>query len=55
MCKTSSPDARGNTLRNEDVDPIERSDAHGGWDPGVMRRLPYFDLDYVKRSLERAA
>lgn len=36
---------------HEDVDPIERSDAHGGWDPGWLRALPYFDFDYVRAGL----
>lgn len=44
----------GRLVCHEDVDPIERSDAHGGWDPGVMRTLPYFDLEYVKRGLASA-
>lgn len=38
-------------LGHEDVDPIERSDAHGGWDPGWLRSLPYFDMDYVRAGL----
>lgn len=36
---------------HEDVDPIERSDAGGGWDPGWLRAAPYFDLDYVRRGI----
>jgi hypothetical protein len=43
--------AGGRLVCHEDVDPIERSDAHGGWDPGVMRRLPYFDLEYIQSEL----
>lgn len=45
----------GRLVCHEDVDPIERSDAHGGWDPGVMRDKPYFDLEYVKRGLLSAS
>lgn len=36
---------------HEDVDPIERSDKLGGWDPGFMRAVPYFDFDYVRRGI----
>lgn len=36
---------------HEDVDPIERSDAHGGWDPGAMRPDPFFDFDYVRHGI----
>jgi hypothetical protein len=41
----------GRLLGHEDVDPIERSDNLGGWDPGAMRAAPYFDFDYVKRGI----
>jgi hypothetical protein len=41
----------GRLLGHEDVDPIVRSDAHGGWDPGAMRTLPYFDFEYVKQGI----
>jgi hypothetical protein len=37
-------------LGHEDVDPIERSDAGGGWDPGWLRNAPYFDFDFVRSS-----
>jgi hypothetical protein len=37
-------------LGHEDVDPIERQDAGGGWDPGRLRAAPYFDFDYVRSS-----
>ena len=36
---------------HEDVDPIERYDTKGGWDPGWLREAPYFDFGYVRRSL----
>lgn len=35
-------------LGHEDVDPIERHDAGGGWDPGFLRLAPYFDLTFVR-------
>jgi hypothetical protein len=38
-------------LGHEDVDPIERYDPKGGWDPGWLREAPYFDFDYVRRAL----
>lgn len=36
---------------HEDVDPIERSDAGGGWDPGWLRASPYFDFQYVRDGI----
>lgn len=38
----------GRLLGHEDVDPIERSDKGGGWDPGYLRVAPYFDFKYVR-------
>lgn len=38
-------------LGHEDVDPIERSDAGGGWDPGFLRASPYFDFNYVRAGV----
>ena len=38
-------------LGHEDVDPIERSDARGGWDPGWLRAAPYFDFAYVRSGI----
>jgi hypothetical protein len=35
-------------LGHEDVDPLERSDAGGGWDPGYLRASPYFDFGFVR-------
>lgn len=44
--------AQGNRLvGHEDVDPIERSDALGGWDPGWLRAKPYFDFQYVRTAI----
>jgi len=28
---------------HEDLEPLERWDAHGGWDPGALRENPWFD------------
>lgn len=36
---------------HEDVDPIQRSDAHGGWDPGDLRAHIYFDMGYVRERI----
>lgn len=36
---------------HEDVDPIERSDQYGGWDPGQNRSARYFDLSYVRTQI----
>jgi len=38
-------------LGHEDVDPIERHDSKGGWDPGWLRASPYFDFDYVRSRI----
>jgi hypothetical protein len=46
--------ARGPRLvGHEDVQPIERHDAGGGWDPGWLRAAPYFDFEYVRQALAR--
>lgn len=39
-------------LGHEDVDPINRSDKEGGWDPGNLRARPYFDFPYVRSRLD---
>ncbi len=36
---------------HEDVDPIERSDPRGGWDPGFLRAAPFFDFNYVRAGV----
>lgn len=41
----------GRLVGHEDVDPIERSDKLGGWDPGFMRPAPYFDFEYVRSGI----
>lgn len=48
------PDGWARTSRlvgHEDVDPLNRSDAGGGWDPGYLRAQQYFDFDYVRSSV----
>ncbi len=36
---------------HEDVDPINRDDARGGWDPGYLRQAPWFDFAYVRKAV----
>ncbi len=38
----------GRLVGHEDVNPLERSVASGGWDPGALRDVPQFDWDYVR-------
>lgn len=38
-------------LGHEDVQPIERHNAGGGWDPGALREKPFFDFAYVRNRL----
>jgi hypothetical protein len=33
---------------HEDLNPIRRHDAGGGWDPGDLRASPYIDMDYIR-------
>lgn len=40
-------------LGHEDLTPISRCDAKGGWDPGFLREVPYFDWNYVYEEIER--
>ena len=40
----------GRLVGHEDVDPLNRSDKLGGWDPGWLRPRPYFDFEYVRRQ-----
>lgn len=35
-------------LSHEAVNPIERYDSAGGWDPGWIRAVPFFDMRYVQ-------
>lgn len=41
----------GRLVGHEDVDPLNRSDTIGGWDPGFIRPAPYFDFDYVRAGI----
>jgi N-acetyl-anhydromuramyl-L-alanine amidase AmpD len=36
---------------HEDVQPIQRQDRGGGWDPGSLRERPYFDFEFVRAAL----
>lgn len=38
-------------LGHEDVSPLPRHDAGGGWDPGWLRAAPYFDWSHVVRQV----
>jgi hypothetical protein len=38
---------------HEDLTPLSRHDDRGGWDPGYLRELPYFDWDYVYEQIEQ--
>jgi hypothetical protein len=37
-------------LGHESLNPIERHDSGGGWDPGWLRADPYVDMDYIRGS-----
>jgi hypothetical protein len=41
-------------LGHEDVQPIDRDDKEGGWDPGFLRLYPYFNFEYVRAGAELA-
>ena len=36
---------------HEDVGLLDRCDAAGGWDPGALRVVPYFDMRWVRERL----
>ena len=38
-------------LGHEDVQPMNRDDSRGGWDPGWLREKPYFNFAYVRGML----
>lgn len=40
----------GTLVGHEDVNPLERSDAGGGWDPGAMRQAPRFDWARIRAA-----
>ena len=38
-------------LGHEDVQPLQRQNAGGGWDPGTLRAAPYWDCEYVRAGI----
>ncbi len=38
-------------LGHEDVNPIDRHDNGGGWDPGSLRDHPWFDFAFVRAAI----
>lgn len=42
-----SPKSQVRLLGHEDVNPMDRFDTGGGWDPGGCRNTPYFDWKKV--------
>lgn len=36
---------------HEDVNPIQRSQSAGGWDPGFLRDQPWFDMRWVRTHI----
>lgn len=43
--------ATGRLACHEDVSPLSRTTASGGWDPGVVRAAPWFDWAYVMEEI----
>lgn len=41
----------GRLVGHEDIQPLNRHDKRGGWDPGYLRAAPYFDFAYVRKAL----
>lgn len=41
----------GRLVGHEDVNPIRRSDAGGGWDPGALRAVPRWDWNRVMKQI----
>lgn len=39
---------RTRVFGHEDLNPIRRHDAGGGWDPGFLRAQPYFDMNAIR-------
>jgi hypothetical protein len=39
---------RTRVFGHEDLNPIRRHDAGGGWDPGFLRARPYFDMEQIR-------
>ena len=47
--------AEGNRLvTHEDVQPFERWDAHGGWDPGILRAKPTYNWPLLLECIAAA-
>lgn len=42
----------GRLVGHEDVNPIQRHVKSGGWDPGALRREPWFDFEWVRKRIE---
>lgn len=42
-------------MGHEAMNPIDRHDAGGGWDPGWMRAAPYIDMNYIKGQTDLVA
>ena len=40
---------------HEDVGIADRSDAHGGWDPGNLREKPYFSMPHLRERITARA
>jgi len=38
-------------LTHEDVNPLTRTNAGGGWDPGAMRALPWLNMQWIRTAL----
>src|SRR5581483_11667953 len=45
---------KGRLVGHEDLNPVERSDAGGGWDPGALRDVARFDWDYLRTQIQAA-
>lgn len=43
--------SRSRVVGHEDLNPLDRWDKGGGWDPGRLRASPYFDWNFVYRRL----
>ena len=43
----------GRLVGHEDVNPFDRSNKGGGWDPGALRKTPWFDWVWVKTEIAK--
>lgn len=41
----------GRLVGHEDVNPLDRQDRGGGWDPGFLRAVPRFDFGWLRGAL----